>query len=61
MRNLIVFPSLLPPPQGYQDLGARSLAESRALLYTGSMKMEGRTQASRAQGVEDWAGTLKKS
>mmetsp|Transcript_21719 Transcript_21719/g.37008 ORF Transcript_21719/g.37008 Transcript_21719/m.37008 type:complete len:508 (-) Transcript_21719:434-1957(-) len=36
--------------QGFQDLGARTLAESRALLYSGGMKMEGRTSAAQNEG-----------
>jgi len=36
--------------QGFQDLGAKNLAEARELLYNGAMKMEGRTQAAQTEG-----------
>jgi IMP dehydrogenase len=36
--------------QGFQDLGAKDLAGARQLLYSGSMKMEGRTQAAQSEG-----------
>ncbi|KAJ9530688.1 hypothetical protein QJQ45_014843 [Haematococcus lacustris] len=36
--------------QGFQDLGARDISQARSLLYSGSMKMEGRTQAAQHEG-----------
>lgn len=36
--------------QGFQDLGARSLTQARELLYSGEMRLEGRTQAAQAEG-----------
>mmetsp|Transcript_3029 Transcript_3029/g.7538 ORF Transcript_3029/g.7538 Transcript_3029/m.7538 type:complete len:510 (-) Transcript_3029:642-2171(-) len=36
--------------QGFQDLGARDIAQARALLYGGDMRMEGRTQAAQNEG-----------
>ncbi|GFH29734.1 inosine-5'-monophosphate dehydrogenase [Haematococcus lacustris] len=33
-----------------QDLGARDISQARSLLYSGSMKMEGRTQAAQHEG-----------
>jgi IMP dehydrogenase len=36
--------------QGFQDLGAKDLEGCRKLLYSGSMRMEGRTQAAQAEG-----------
>lgn len=36
--------------QGFQDLGARSLMQARELLYSGEMRLEGRTQAAQAEG-----------
>ncbi len=36
--------------QGFQDLGAKGLAQARDLLYNGSMHMEGRTAAAQNEG-----------
>jgi len=36
--------------QGFQDLGAKDVAEARQLLYSGAMRMEGRTQAAQKEG-----------
>jgi IMP dehydrogenase len=36
--------------QGFQDLGARNMAQARDLLYGGTMHLEGRTQAAQAEG-----------
>eukprot|EP00798_Chlamydomonas_sp_ICE-L_P024604 gene24604-10222_t len=36
--------------QGFQDLGAKDLAGSKSILYDGTMKMEGRTQAAQTEG-----------
>jgi IMP dehydrogenase len=36
--------------QGFQDLGAKDLPGCKQLLYSGVMKMEGRTQAAQAEG-----------
>lgn len=36
--------------QGFQDVGARDVAQARSLLYSGEMRMEGRTQAAQNEG-----------
>lgn len=46
-------PKPVPTPhtwQGFQDLGAKDVAEARQLLYSGAMRMEGRTQAAQKEG-----------
>lgn len=39
-----------PTPQGLQDLGAKDLAQVRQLLYSGGLRLEGRTQAAQKEG-----------
>ena len=36
--------------QGFQDLGAKSLAEAQAALYSGRQRLEVRTGAAQAEG-----------
>ena len=43
-------PPLQAAKQGFQDLGCRDIAQVRLALYSGVMKMEGRTQAAQSEG-----------
>ena len=44
-------PPLQAAKQGFQDLGCRDIAQVRLALYSGVMKMEGRTQAAQTAGA----------
>ncbi|KAG2491126.1 hypothetical protein HYH03_010570 [Edaphochlamys debaryana] len=47
--------------QGFQDLGASSVAQAREMLYNGAMRMEARTSAAQAEGnVHDMVAYEKK-
>ena len=50
LHSLSLPPCLSSQPQGFQDLGAKDIAGARSMLYSGAMKMEGRTQAAQHEG-----------